>query len=260
MRKLLLIGIGSGDPEHLTVQAIRALNRVDVFFALDKGSGPRDLIRLRQEICERYIERKAYRFVEAPDVARDRGADDYEQAVSDWSDRRADLYERLMRDELGEDDAGGILVWGDPSLYDGSLRVVQQIVERGSLPLEYEVIPGISSVQVLAARHRTTLNRIGRPVQITTGRLLSEGFPTESDDVVVMLDGKAAFQDVPADGVDIFWGAYLGTDDEVLIAGPLSDVAARIVATRAEARASKGWIMDTYLLRRRRPANNEKPE
>ncbi len=260
MRKLLLIGIGSGDPEHLTVQAIRALNQVDVFFVLDKGSGPRDLIRLRQEICERYIDGDGYRFVEAEDVPRDRGADDYQQAVSEWGRRRADLYERLLRDELGEDDVGAILVWGDPSLYDGSLRVVRQIVERGSLSLEYEVIPGISSVQVLAARHRTTLSRIGRPVQITTGRLLAAGFPTDSDDVVVMLDGRTTFRDVPAEGVEIFWGAYLGTDDEILIAGPLSDVGERIVAAREQARAGKGWIMDTYLLRRHRPASAERPQ
>ena len=150
---------------------------------------------------------------------------------------------------------GAILVWGDPSLYDGSLRVVRQIVERGSLSLEYEVIPGISSVQVLAARHRTTLSRIGRPVQITTGRLLAAGFPTDSDDVVVMLDGRTTFRDVPAEGVEIFWGAYLGTDDEILIAGPLSDVGERIVAAHEQARAGKGWIMDTYLLRRHRPAS-----
>ncbi|MGH6808590.1 MAG: SAM-dependent methyltransferase, partial [Ensifer adhaerens] len=32
MRKLLIIGIGSGNPEHMTVQAINALNRADVLF------------------------------------------------------------------------------------------------------------------------------------------------------------------------------------------------------------------------------------
>ena len=37
MRKLLLIGIGAGDPEQLTVQAINAMNTVDAFFVLDKG-------------------------------------------------------------------------------------------------------------------------------------------------------------------------------------------------------------------------------
>jgi precorrin-6A synthase len=29
VRKLLVIGIGAGDPEHVTVQAIKALNEAD---------------------------------------------------------------------------------------------------------------------------------------------------------------------------------------------------------------------------------------
>jgi len=48
----------------------------------------------------------------------------------------------------------------------------------------------------------------------------------------------------------IYWGAYLGTEDEVLIAGPLQAVKARILAVREQERRRKGWIMDTYLLRR----------
>ena len=48
-------------------------------------------------------------------------------------------------------------------------------------------------------------------------------------------------------------GAYLGGPDEILRAGRLPEVAADIDATRAAARARKGWIMDTYLLRRRDP-------
>ena len=37
MRKVSIIGIGAGDPRHMTVQAIEALNAVDVVFLLDKG-------------------------------------------------------------------------------------------------------------------------------------------------------------------------------------------------------------------------------
>ena len=37
MKTLLIIGIGAGDPDYLTVQAINALNRTDVFFLMDKG-------------------------------------------------------------------------------------------------------------------------------------------------------------------------------------------------------------------------------
>jgi precorrin-6A synthase len=48
----------------------------------------------------------------------------------------------------------------------------------------------------------------------------------------------------------IYWGAYLGTADELLIAGPLQQVKAQILDVREQARRRKGWIMDTYLLRR----------
>ncbi|MBV9577140.1 MAG: precorrin-6A synthase (deacetylating), partial [Chloroflexi bacterium] len=46
MRKVLVIGIGAGNIEHVTVQAINALNRVDVFFITDKGSTTADLVEL----------------------------------------------------------------------------------------------------------------------------------------------------------------------------------------------------------------------
>jgi len=47
----------------------------------------------------------------------------------------------------------------------------------------------------------------------------------------------------------IHWGAYLGTTDEMLVAGPLNEVGPGILLSRAEARARKGWVMDIYLVR-----------
>ncbi|HET9893035.1 MAG TPA: precorrin-6A synthase (deacetylating), partial [Mycobacterium sp.] len=65
---------------------------------------------------------------------------------------------------------------------------------------------------------------------------------------VVMLDADCSFQ-VCAPDTLIWWGAYLGTDDELLIAGTVGEAGPRIVSLRAEARERHGWIMDTYLLR-----------
>jgi precorrin-6A synthase len=130
------------------------------------------------------------------------------------------------------------------------LRIIGKIQSKDAFALEYEVIPGISSVQALAAKHRIALNRIGEPVHITTGRKLAEGLPENADTVVVMLDGEQAFQTIEGTGVEIYWGAYIGTKDEILVSGPLSDVADHIEAVRAQARRQKGWIMDTYLLRK----------
>jgi precorrin-6A synthase len=252
VRRLLVIGIGAGDPDHLTVQAIKAMNRVDVFFVVDKGEAAGELTRLRHELCARFVERPGYRVVELPDPPRDRAAAAYRPAVDDWRRRRAELWARTLRRELGEGDQGGFLVWGDPSLYDSTLDVLERIRDGGDLELDWEVVPGISSVQALAASHRIPLNRVGGPVHITTGRRLADGFPDHSDDVVVMLDAACSFEGLADQDLYIYWGAYVGTEDELLVAGKLREVAAEIKELRRAARERKGWIMDTYLLRRPR--------
>jgi precorrin-6A synthase len=250
LKKLSVIGIGAGNPEYVTVQAINALKQVDVVFVVDKGQAKDDLQRLRREICDRYIERRTYRVVEIAEPERDRTAPAYRSAVDDWRRRRADAYESALRDELGDDERGALLVWGDPALYDGTIAIVDEIISRGNLALEYEVIPGITSVQALAAKHKITLSRVGEAIQITTGRQLAELSPADVENVVVMLDADCAFKYVADDKLEIFWGAYVGTDVEILISGPLPEVMDEIERARTEARQRFGWIMDTYLLRR----------
>ncbi|MFP3986653.1 precorrin-6A synthase (deacetylating) [Streptomyces sp. E11-3] len=252
MRTIHVIGIGAGDPDQLTLQAVKALQATDVFFILDKGEEKSDLVQLRRDILDAHLPEGSYRLVEARDPDRDRKAQGaaYSPAVGDWRTRRADIYERLILDELDEDGSGAFLVWGDPALYDSTLGILQEILERGRVDFAYDVVPGISSVSALVARHRTGLNRVARPVQITTGRRLAEGFPDGVDDVVVMLDAHQAFTRYADQDMDIHWGAYIGTPDEILVSGPIAEAAPRIERLRAEARERKGWIMDTYLLRR----------
>ncbi|MEU2614220.1 precorrin-6A synthase (deacetylating) [Micromonospora sp. NPDC007271] len=254
MRTILIIGIGAGDPGQLTLAAAEAMRQTDVFFLLDKGAEKHDLIALRQELMARFA-RPDHRVVEVRDPDRDRSADGYVKAVDDWRRERADLLEAAIAEHLPDDGCGAFLAWGDPALYDSTLAVVEDILARQRITFTYTVIPGISSVATLAARHRIGLNRVGRPFLVTTGRRLAAQLPRDVDDIVVMLDAQCAFTRHVDEDLDIFWGAYLGTRDEILIAGPLRDVAARIVRARQEARESKGWIMDTYLLRRRDAPN-----
>jgi precorrin-6A synthase len=254
VRRVLVIGIGAGDPDHVTVQAIAALNAADVFFVMDKGAAKHDLVRLRREICERYIEDTSYRIVEVRDPERNRSAPDYAAAVAAWRSARADVWESLIAEELGDDGCGAFLVWGDPALYDSTIAVLREIESRGRVAFEFEVIPGISSVQALAAAHRVPLNRVGEPIEVTTGRRLGER-PNAAGDAVVMLDAGTAFDAIADGDTEIYWGAYVGTEHEILVSGKLRDVAQEIARVRAEARERHGWIMDVYLLRRpRRPA------
>jgi precorrin-6A synthase len=245
-RYIHVIGIGAGDPDYITVRAIEALNDTQVFFAMDKGHEKSDLVALRREICARFIREPGYRFVELPDPKRAGNLPDgaYREAVSDWHAARARVWATAIRSELGCDGVGAFLAWGDPSLYDSTLRILE--AAAAEVDLDYDVIPGITAVQALTARHRIPLNEVGEPVLITTGRQLrARGL---SGSAVVMLDAECSFQACPAD-TRIWWGAYLGTDDELLVAGTIGEVGTRIVQLRAEARARHGWIMDTYLLR-----------
>jgi precorrin-6A synthase len=242
-RHIHVIGIGVGDPDYMTVQAIQALNDTQVFFATDKGETKSDLVALRREICARFIREPGYRFVELPDPRRSTHAD-YPEAVSAWHAARARVWAAAISTELGSDGVGAFLAWGDPSLYDSTLRILDAVAADADFTLD--VIPGITAIQALTARHRIPLNEVGEPVLITTGRQL--GKHGMSGSAVVMLDAECSFQVCPAD-TRIWWGAYLGTEDELLVAGTVGEVGPRIVALRAEERARHGWIMDTYLLR-----------
>ena len=247
-RTLRVVGIGTGDPEHLTLQAVRALADIDAVFVLDKRAETADLVAIRKRICDAHIARP-YRLVAVDDPPRERNPADYGATVEAWHAARAERLEAAFAAHLGPGEAGALLVWGDPALYDSTLRILERIAARGRLRLACEVIPGISSVQVLCARHAVPLNAIGGAICITTGRRLATGWPEGVESVVVMLDGDPTFAGLDPD-LTIHWGAYLGTADEIVRAGRLGDVAEEIRAIRAEARARHGWIMDTYLLRR----------
>ena len=256
--RVLVVGIGSGAPAHLTGAAVAALNEVDVFLVADKREATRDLVTLRAELCAAVIAHDRYRFVEVPDPERgpdaQRGSAAYAAAVRDWHAERARRYAETIMREVGSGGTVGFLVWGDPSLYDSTLRVVGtidgQLRDRGT-EVEVTVVPGISSVSLLAAGHRIALNRVGQPVHITTGRRLLEEYDPALGDVVVMLDGDLACAGLVEQHPDlqIFWGAQLGLPDEALVAGRLADVLPELRARRDALRAARGWVMDTYLLR-----------
>lgn len=247
MKDLLLIGIGAGDPRQVTYEAVDALRSASVFFVLDKGDDKDELVRLRKAILQRYRPEGGYRLVPVVDPLRDGQAYDYLGAVQHWHRQRAALYARLIEEEIGDGETGAFLLWGEPTLYDSTLRILDLVREQG-VTLRLQVIPGISSVQALAARHQVPLNRIGEPLTVLPGRRLAE--QGQVDNVVVMLDGQCAFATLEDPALVIYWGAYLGTEHEVLIAGPLQAVKARILEVRERERARMGWIMDTYLLRR----------
>jgi len=248
MREIFVIGIGTGNPDHVTIQAINAMKRADCVFVPTKGAKKEELASVRREICERYLDAKKTKTIEFAVPQREIEGRSYTGSVDEWHATIAATYAGLIAG-LKPDEKAAFLVWGDPSLYDSTLRILERI--RDKVEFSVSVIPGITSIQALAASHRIPVNLVGKPVEITTGRRLAET-GLQADSTVVMLDGIQAFSKIDDPDAEIFWGAYLGTEDEITHSGRLGDVADDIVKMRAEARERHGWIMDIYLLRKGR--------
>lgn len=248
MIDLHLIGIGTGNPDHLTRQGEAAMNAADLILLPRKGDAKADLIDLRRTICAAVLTGST-RVVEFDLPVR--AADgDYLAAVGDWHDAIAAAWTAQIAAHLPGGGRLALLVWGDPSLYDSTLRIAERL-RHGGTAMRVHVVPGITSLQALTAAHAIPLAALGAPVVVTTGRRLRDGgWPGEADSVAVMLDGAGAFATLEPGGIAIWWGAYLGMPHQALVAGPLADAGPRIVARRAALRAAHGWIMDVYLLRR----------
>lgn len=250
MIALTLIGIGTGNPDHLTGEAVRAINDADLILLPRKGSAKADLVDLRRAVCDSVLTKPA-QIAEFDMPVRDADLP-YAEAVDQWHGAIADAWHAKITAHLPQGGTLALLVWGDPSLYDSTLRIAQRLME-GGLEMTVRVVPGLTSIQLLTAAHAIALNTLAGAVTITTGRLLrTHGWPEGAETVVVMLDAGCAFEVLDPGGIAIWWGAYLGMEQQALIDGPLAEVAPRIADTRAALRARHGWIMDVYLMRKER--------
>lgn len=241
---LWLVGIGTGNPAHVTLEARAALHDAALVLVPRKGVGKEDLADLRHQIL-RDCESPA-RLIDFDMPVRDETLP-YAIRVERWHDEIAAIWAGIIAREAPTGPVA-LLVWGDPGLYDSTLRIAARLVPKPRL----RVVPGITALQALTAAHAIPFNTINGAVTVTTGRRLRDhGWPEGTETVVVMLDGACSFSRLDPAKIHIWWGAYLGMDEQVLDNGPLHEAAPRIIAARAAARARHGWIMDTYLLRRK---------
>jgi len=246
MMELFLVGCGTGNPDHLTMQALSALRSAELILLPTKGAQKSALADIRYQILQTHLGASMPQIqnFEIPSRASDIP---YQQAVLRWHDEIADRWQTALA-KASSPQKVALMIWGDPSVYDSAMRIAERL---RPVP-EITVIPGISAIQVLTAAHQIPLNRLAGNITIMTGRNLREtGIDDHINDVVVMLDGECSFTSLPSDAFDIYWGAYLGMPQQLLISGRLTDVAEDIISIRAEARTTNGWIMDSYLLRRK---------
>ena len=248
MLQLDLIGIGTGHLEHITLQAIRCLNRADLILLPDKGREKSRLLQVRKDLLAHVLQPPGPRMVEFVMPTRHQ-SQDYRESVDDWHKRVAKVWKETIHAHLGQTGRVSFLVWGDPSLYDSSIRLAGRLAQ--TTDIELNIIPGITSVQGLTAAFGIPLNPLAGSVQFITGRTLrhSEGVHISADTTtVVMLDGECSFSYLNDKQVYIWWGAYVGMPEQYLIHGVLAEVEQDIIRTRQELRAQHGWVMDIYML------------
>lgn len=247
MTEVRILGVGMG-PQHVTAEVAAALRDVDYVLAAEKNDDD-GLLALRREILAAHTD--SVPIVVVRDPERDRSAglstSGYEGAVADWHSARAAEYAAVLRERGG---TAAFLVWGDPSLYDSTIRIVEKVRELG-VPVELDVLPGISAPQLLAARHRIVLHEVGRPVHITTGRRLQEAVAAGQDNIVAMLNPPPERLDLSGlHDWTLWWGANLGAPGERLVHGRLGEVYPAMAEAREAAKADAGWVMDLFLVRK----------
>ena len=252
--KVRILGVGMG-PQHVTPEVAAALRSADYVLAAEKADDDQ-LLALRREIVRVHPGPNGpLEVVAVPDPRRDRSAaltaPEYRVAVNQWHEARAAAYADVLSDRRG---TAALLVWGDPSLYDSTIRIVgkvRDLLQLRAIDLDFDVLPGISAPQLLAARHRIVLHEVGRPVHVTTGRRLQEAVGAGLDNILSMLNPPTERMDFAGlDEWTMWWGANLGAAGERLVAGRVGDVLPAVADARAHATARDGWVMDIFLVRR----------
>lgn len=146
--KLWGVGIGPGDPELLTLKAVRILRQADVIMLPDSNGAEKTALN----IVRAYLEGKTLLFAEMP-MVRDR-------AVMDRAHEQAAGQICALLDQ-GRQVA--FVTLGDPSIYS-TYMYLHEKVRRQGYPVE--VVPGVPSFCAAAARLNRSLCQGGEPLLV----------------------------------------------------------------------------------------------
>lgn len=241
-KKVYIIGIGPGDPKYLTLEAYEIIKKAKNFIIPLKKGPKEELTKIREKVIEFCKEGNTdYRIIKVEFPERKKGGS-YKLEVESWRKEKASILAEILKDV----DEACFLVLGDPSLYDGHIEIFKEVSKN--LPMEIEVIPGISTINLLSAKHKISLTKVAETLVITTPRPLRKQKEI-SRNTVVFLDNYETFKLFKDDSeLMIYWGAYIGTEKEVLFNGKLSQCWQELVELRRKLKEKHGYIMETYLL------------
>ncbi len=162
---LTFVGIGPGDPELLTLKAVRVLREADAVAVPDSGAALR--------IVEQYIADKPLLRLNIP----------MRGSREDWVQAHLDATNELLN-WLKQYERIAYPVLGDPSIYASSSYLLKHIQPHHNC----EVIPGIPAMCAAAARLQIPLCEQRESLTVLDSFTDTESLP--AGNVVVMKGGK----------------------------------------------------------------------
>jgi uroporphyrin-III C-methyltransferase / precorrin-2 dehydrogenase / sirohydrochlorin ferrochelatase len=212
MGQVTLVGAGPGDPELLTLKAVRALRSADVIL-FDDLVAPEVLVFARREAKRLLVGKTGHR----PSCKQD--------DINGLMIGLARSGKRVVR-----------LKAGDPMIFGRAGEEIEAL-ERAGLPVE--IVPGISAAQGAAASLKVSLTHraLARRVQLVTGHAYDGRLPDDLD-ITALADPRATT------AVYMPLGTLADLTLRLLNAGvePHRPVCALFNATRPDERAVAGTV------------------
>lgn len=153
--KLFGIGVGPGDPELLTLKAVRTINEADIIFT---AASAKNSYSLAVEIARPHITKKAEICSLSFPMIKDK----------DESKKAWDNNARIIAAALEQGKNAAFLTLGDPmtySTYGYILKSLKTVMPHAMV----ETVPGITSFHAAAARLNRTLVEAEESLLITSG-------------------------------------------------------------------------------------------
>ena len=169
------IGVGPGDPELVTLKAVKILGRVDVIFA---ASSTKNEHSLAVNIASRYLKKDVPTVLLGFPMTLEK-----EELVSAWEKNARQVIEVVKK---GRDAA--FITLGDPMTYS-TFGYLMRTIKAMKEDITVTVIPGITSFQAGAAAAGHVLTEAEESFTVISGALGAENLKqviNHTDNVVIL--------------------------------------------------------------------------